>query len=49
VIAATALNNGFILVTSNTKDFKNISDLVVLNRIKWYYCGEEFFEYKIGR
>jgi len=31
VIASTALVNGLILVSRNTKDFKSIPDLVVLN------------------
>lgn len=31
VIAATALHYGFILVTNNTKDFKNIKGLEVVN------------------
>ncbi|MFO7658271.1 MAG: type II toxin-antitoxin system VapC family toxin [Bacteroidales bacterium] len=31
VIAATALCNGFTLVTNNTKDFKNIPGLLILN------------------
>ena len=31
VIAATALIHNFTLVTSNTKDFKNISGLDVIN------------------
>ena len=31
VIAATALHNGFTLVTNNTKDFKNISGLEDIN------------------
>ena len=31
IIAATALTNGLVLVSRNTKDFKNISDLEVVN------------------
>jgi predicted nucleic acid-binding protein len=31
VIAATALHYGFILVTNNTKDFKNIKGIEVIN------------------
>ena len=31
MIAATALQNGFILVTNNTKDFKNIEGLEVID------------------
>lgn len=31
VIAATALENNFILVSRNTKDFKNIAGLKVIN------------------
>lgn len=31
VIAATALQNGLVLVSSNTKDFKNIQGLEVIN------------------
>jgi predicted nucleic acid-binding protein len=31
VIASTALVNGLILVSRNTKDFKNISDLETIN------------------
>ncbi|MBN1181496.1 MAG: type II toxin-antitoxin system VapC family toxin [Bacteroidales bacterium] len=31
VIAATALHYDFILVTNNTKDFKSIKGLVILN------------------
>jgi len=34
IIAATALHFGFILVTNNTKDFKHISGLTVLNSHK---------------
>ena len=33
VIAATAIISNFTLVTSNIKDFKNISDLEVLNPV----------------
>ena len=31
VIASTALVNGMVLVTRNTKDFKNIPDLETIN------------------
>ena len=31
IIAATALVNGFVLISRNTKDFKNIKGLDVLN------------------
>ena len=31
VIAATALVNGLVLVSNNTKDFKNITDLETVN------------------
>lgn len=31
IIAATALCNGFILITKNTRDFKNIKGLKVIN------------------
>lgn len=31
VIAAIALHNGFVLVTNNTKDFKNIKGVEVIN------------------
>lgn len=31
IVTATALNYGLILVTHNTKDFKNFEDLVVID------------------
>ena len=40
VIASTALVNGLILVSRNTKDFKSIPDLVVLNPYDiWIHCN----------
>ena len=31
IIAATALVNGLVLITSNSKDFKNIPELLIIN------------------
>jgi hypothetical protein len=31
IIAATAIHYGFILITNNTKDFKNIVELEMVN------------------
>ena len=41
IIASTALNNDFILVTRNEKDFKVIADLEIFNPYKWNYFDLE--------